>query len=72
MGARWNSSPCSRRTCSTTIWKPCGAVPQGPPGADYDWSLQLLARFRRSTRVPTKSGIMLGLGETFEQVEGAH
>ncbi|HOV57705.1 MAG TPA: lipoyl synthase [Rhodanobacteraceae bacterium] len=42
------------------------------PGADYDWSLQLLARFKaQHPEVPTKSGIMLGLGETFAQVEGA-
>ncbi len=42
------------------------------PGADYDWSLQLLARFKaQHPGVPTKSGIMLGLGETFAQVEGA-
>ncbi|RPH97294.1 MAG: lipoyl synthase [Lysobacterales bacterium] len=42
------------------------------PGADYAWSLQLLARFKRQhPDIPTKSGIMLGLGETREQVEGA-
>ncbi|HSX58637.1 MAG TPA: lipoyl synthase [Tahibacter sp.] len=42
------------------------------PGADYDWSLDLLKRFKaQHPDVPTKSGIMLGLGETFEQVEGA-
>ena len=42
------------------------------PGADYDWSLDLLRRFKaQHPSVPTKSGIMLGLGETFEQVEGA-
>ncbi len=40
------------------------------PGADYDWSLSLLAQFKaRHPDVPTKSGIMLGLGETLEQVE---
>ncbi|MEO7325033.1 MAG: lipoyl synthase [Dokdonella sp.] len=40
------------------------------PGADYDWSLDLLKRFKaQHPTVPTKSGIMLGLGETFEQVE---
>jgi lipoic acid synthetase len=42
------------------------------PGADYHWSLQLLARFKlQHPDIPTKSGIMLGLGETREQVEGA-
>jgi lipoic acid synthetase len=40
------------------------------PGADYRWSLDLLARFKaRHPAIPTKSGIMLGLGETREQVE---
>ncbi len=40
------------------------------PGADYRWSLDLLARFKaRHPDIPTKSGIMLGLGETREQVE---
>ena len=40
------------------------------PGADYDWSLDLLKRFKaQHPDIPTKSGIMLGLGETFEQVE---
>jgi lipoic acid synthetase len=46
--------------------------PNVRPGADYDWSLQLLQRFgAEHPQVPTKSGIMLGLGETREQVEGA-
>jgi len=39
------------------------------PGADYRWSLELLARFkRRHPDIPTKSGIMLGLGEDSKQV----
>ena len=42
------------------------------PGADYHWSLQLLQRFKaQHADIPTKSGIMLGLGETREQVEEA-
>jgi lipoic acid synthetase len=42
------------------------------PGADYNWSLRLLHRFKAShPTIPTKSGIMLGLGETAEQVEVA-
>ena len=42
------------------------------PGADYGWSLRLLQDFkRRNPDIPTKSGIMLGLGETMEQVEVA-
>ena len=39
------------------------------PGADYAWSLRLLRRFReRHPEVPTKSGLMLGLGERLEEV----
>jgi len=39
------------------------------PGADYRWSLDLLARFKRQhPDIPTKSGIMLGLGEEQDQV----
>ncbi len=39
------------------------------PGADYQWSLDLLKRFKQQTpEVPTKSGLMLGLGEEIEQV----
>ncbi len=40
------------------------------PGADYQWSLDLLARFKlEHPDIPTKSGIMLGLGENQKQVE---
>ncbi|MDX9741358.1 MAG: lipoyl synthase [Gammaproteobacteria bacterium] len=40
------------------------------PGADYEWSLQLLQRFKRMCPdVPTKSGLMLGLGESLEEIE---
>jgi lipoic acid synthetase len=43
---------------------------QARPGADYQWSLDLLKKFRaRHPAVPTKSGIMLGLGETRAEVE---
>ena len=39
------------------------------PGADYQWSLTLLKKFKaQHPEVTTKSGIMLGLGETPEQV----
>ncbi len=42
------------------------------PGADYDWSLRLLQSFKaQHPGVPTKSGIMLGLGENREQVGAA-
>ena len=40
------------------------------PGADYAGSLSLLRRFKdRYPAIPTKSGLMLGLGETFEEIE---
>ncbi|MCB1761813.1 MAG: lipoyl synthase [Gammaproteobacteria bacterium] len=40
------------------------------PGADYHWSLQLLKRFaEQHSHVPTKSGLMLGLGESIAEVE---
>lgn len=40
------------------------------PGADYAGSLALLAKFKaRCGEVPTKSGLMLGLGETLEEIE---
>ncbi|MBA3981859.1 MAG: lipoyl synthase [Alcanivorax sp.] len=39
------------------------------PGARYEHSLTLLQEFgRRNPQVPTKTGIMVGLGETFDQV----
>ncbi len=40
------------------------------PGADYKWSLELLRRYKeRVPRVTTKSGLMLGLGESIEEVK---
>jgi lipoic acid synthetase len=40
------------------------------PGADYRHSLELLGQFKaRHPEVPTKSGLMVGLGETDEEVE---
>ena len=39
------------------------------PGSDYQWSLDLLKRHKeRLPDIPTKSGIMVGLGETNEEV----
>jgi lipoic acid synthetase len=39
------------------------------PGSDFEWSLDLLERFKKFVPgVPTKSGLMLGLGETDEEV----
>ena len=40
------------------------------PGSDYAWSLQLLKEFKQQfPGIPTKSGLMLGLGETREEIE---
>ena len=39
------------------------------PGSDYQWSLDLLKAFKKMhPQVPTKSGLMLGLGEDLEEV----
>ncbi|MHB8911761.1 MAG: lipoyl synthase [Lysobacter sp.] len=44
--------------------------PNVRPGADYLWSLTLLQKFKaQHPEVASKSGIMLGLGETMEQVQ---
>lgn len=43
---------------------------QARPGADYQWSLDLLQRYKETKpEVVTKSGLMLGLGETIEEVK---
>ena len=42
---------------------------QARPGADYAWSLKLIQRFKAAhPEVPTKSGLMLGLGEEMAEV----
>ncbi|MVW79394.1 lipoyl synthase [Bordetella sp. 02P26C-1] len=42
---------------------------QARPGSDYAHSLKLLAEFKQlHPEVPTKSGLMLGLGETDEEI----
>lgn len=39
------------------------------PGSDYQWSLDLIKRFKGMyPNIPTKSGLMLGLGEEMEEV----
>ncbi len=39
------------------------------PGSDYQWSLDLLKRFKQKhSNVPSKSGLMLGLGEEIDEV----
>jgi lipoic acid synthetase len=43
---------------------------QARPGSDYTWSLELLRQFKlEHPGVPSKSGLMLGLGETLDEVE---
>ena len=43
---------------------------QARPGADYEWSLDLLEGYKqRRPEVTTKSGVMLGLGETIDEVK---
>ncbi len=43
---------------------------QARPGADYVWSLELLKRYKAlKGAVKTKSGLMLGLGETLDEVK---
>ncbi|KAA3621693.1 MAG: lipoyl synthase, partial [Proteobacteria bacterium] len=42
---------------------------QARPGADYQWSLDLLAKFKaRYPGVRTKSGLMVGLGESNDEI----
>jgi lipoyl synthase len=42
---------------------------QARPGSDYAYSLNLLKRFKEfAPSVPTKSGVMVGLGETDEEI----
>lgn len=39
------------------------------PGADYQWSLELINKFKQQhPDIPTKSGLMLGLGEEIDEV----
>ncbi|WP_221074231.1 lipoyl synthase [Agarivorans aestuarii] len=46
-----------------------GLYKQVRPGSDYQWSLTLLKRFKElHPDVPTKSGLMMGLGETNEEI----
>ena len=40
------------------------------PGSDYQWSLDLIKNFKAAQpNVPTKSGLMLGIGESIDQVK---
>ena len=76
--------PDFRGRLDTALEILCGAVPdvmnhnletvprlyrQARPGADYAHSLKLLSAFKtRQPQIPTKSGLMLGLGETDEEI----
>lgn len=43
---------------------------QARPGSDYNWSLKLLREFKqRFPGIPTKSGLMLGLGEDNDEIK---
>jgi lipoyl synthase len=43
---------------------------QARPGSDYHWSLKLLQTFKQQNPdIPTKSGLMLGLGERLDEVK---
>ena len=40
------------------------------PGADYAWSLELIKRYKAAQPgIPTKSGLMLGVGERIDEVK---
>jgi lipoyl synthase len=40
------------------------------PGSDYSWSLKLISSFKhRHPNIQSKSGLMLGLGEHFEEIK---
>ena len=42
---------------------------QARPGSGYAWSLNLLKTFKQQNpHIPTKSGLMLGLGEELDEV----
>lgn len=56
--------------CSTTILETAPRLYRKVrPGANYKWSLELLRQFKEQhPHVPTKSGLMMGLGETKEEI----
>lgn len=39
------------------------------PQGDYERSINVLKYIKTNSNIPTKSGLMVGLGETFEQIE---
>nr|HPQ97467.1 lipoyl synthase [Thiolinea sp.] len=43
---------------------------QARPGSDYQWSLDLIRKFGEAhPEIPTKSGLMVGLGEDMEELK---
>ena len=71
-GGRELTPPCDDmdrlvlERCSGTVVVLAGAA---RPGSDYAFSLDLLKKFKQAVPgVPTKSGIMVGLGETDEEI----
>ena len=66
------SRPCSTRgpTCSTTTPKPCRAcIARSARAASYSRTLELLDRSRSyAPDIPTKTGMMMGLGEEQDEV----
>lgn len=43
---------------------------QARPGSDYAWSLKLMQQFKQQyPGIPTKSGLMVGLGETIDELK---
>ena len=66
-------STCSQRAPPDVMNHNLETVPrlykEARPGADYAHSLALLREFKaRLPRVPTKSGLMVGLGETDDEI----
>jgi len=62
-------SDCSPDVFNHNLETVPSLYPKVRPGADYQHSLQLLDRFKeKHPQVKTKSGLMLGVGETKQQV----
>jgi lipoic acid synthetase len=58
-----------RRMCLTTTWKTCRVFIVRFAGRRLQLVLKLLERFKEAhPEIPTKSGLMVGLGETNEEI----
>jgi lipoic acid synthetase len=67
--ARWKSSSRPARCDEPQPGNRAAPVQGSAPGSDYQFSLNLLKKFKAlHPDVPTKSGIMVGLGETDEEI----